>query len=115
MFPVKCRYCDTEIAEKALICYRCGRSTTEPRIAPPASGSLFEQRRRSRRPVVAVLGLVIAVVLFLLWFLWGADLRVGHLRFGESDATAPIIELGRLPESASSTGFGVTGDWTRRG
>jgi uncharacterized membrane protein YvbJ len=31
-----CKYCGTEIAEKALICYRCGHATTEPRIKPPA-------------------------------------------------------------------------------
>jgi zinc-ribbon domain len=32
---MKCRNCGTEIAEKALICFRCGTATTEPRIAPP--------------------------------------------------------------------------------
>src|SRR3970040_374148 len=45
---VTCKYCQTEIADKAIICYRCGRSTTEPRVAPPSQGSLFEARRRSR-------------------------------------------------------------------
>lgn len=30
-----CRQCGTEIADKALICYRCGTATTEPKIAPP--------------------------------------------------------------------------------
>ena len=102
---MKCKYCDTEIADKALICYRCGRSTTEPRIAPPASGSLFEHRRRSRRPMIAVLAVVVAIVLFLLWFLLGGDLRIGHLRFDHPDSTASIIELGRLPESACAYGF----------
>ena len=32
---MKCRNCGTEIADKALICYRCGEATTAPRIAPP--------------------------------------------------------------------------------
>lgn len=32
---MRCRFCDTEIAEKALICYRCGRATTDPKTAPP--------------------------------------------------------------------------------
>jgi hypothetical protein len=31
-----CRNCGTEIADKALICYRCGTATTEARIKPPA-------------------------------------------------------------------------------
>jgi len=32
---MRCRFCDTEIAAKALICYRCGRPTTDPKVAPP--------------------------------------------------------------------------------
>jgi hypothetical protein len=32
---MRCRFCDTEIAAKALICYRCGRATTDPKTAPP--------------------------------------------------------------------------------
>ena len=58
-----CAHCGTEIAEKALICYRCGNATTEPRIKPPAEGSLFERPRRSRLPIVAI---VILIVLALL-------------------------------------------------
>jgi hypothetical protein len=33
---MKCRSCGTEIAANALICYKCGSATTEPRIRPPA-------------------------------------------------------------------------------
>jgi hypothetical protein len=33
---MKCRNCGTEIADKALICYRCGEATTVPRVQPPA-------------------------------------------------------------------------------
>jgi hypothetical protein len=50
-----CRNCGTEIAEKALICYRCGTATSEPRVAPPAA-----RRRVSRGPLV--LALVVLVV-----------------------------------------------------
>jgi len=62
-----CAHCGTEIAEKALICYRCGNATTEPRIKPPEAGSLFERPRRKRLPIVA---LVILIVLALLaaWY-----------------------------------------------
>lgn len=31
---MRCRFCDTEIADKALICYRCGKATTDARVAP---------------------------------------------------------------------------------
>ena len=32
---MRCRFCDTDIAAKAIICYRCGRATADPRVAPP--------------------------------------------------------------------------------
>jgi hypothetical protein len=34
---MRCRFCDTEIADKALICFRCGRATTDPKITPPVA------------------------------------------------------------------------------
>jgi hypothetical protein len=34
---MKCRSCGTEIAANALICYKCGTATTEPKIQPPAA------------------------------------------------------------------------------
>ena len=33
---MKCRSCGAEIAANALICYKCGAATEEPRIPPPA-------------------------------------------------------------------------------
>jgi hypothetical protein len=52
-----CRHCGTEIADRALICYRCGKATAEPRITPPTEGSIFAAPRRPRWPlVVAALG-----------------------------------------------------------
>ena len=62
-----CKHCGTEIADKALICYRCGNATTEPRIKPPADGPLFNRPRRSRLPLAAV---VIAIVIMLLALLY---------------------------------------------
>ena len=38
---MKCRNCGTEIADKAIVCYRCGVGTTEPVRKPvpvPARG-----------------------------------------------------------------------------
>jgi len=62
-----CAHCGTEIADKALICYRCGNATTEPRVKPPAEGSLFERRRRSRLPLVAIV-LLILLALVAAWY-----------------------------------------------
>ena len=58
-----CTHCGTEIADKALICYRCGNATTEPRIKPPSQGPLFERPRRSRMPVVAIVVLILLALL----------------------------------------------------
>ena len=62
-----CRFCQTEIADNALICYRCGRATTDPKVKPPTEGSIFEHRRRSRWPIVVVI--VIVVIAAAAWFL----------------------------------------------
>ena len=62
-----CKYCGTEIADKALICYKCGNATTEPRIKPPAEGPLFDRPRRSPVPVIIVVLIVLALIL-LAWF-----------------------------------------------
>jgi hypothetical protein len=54
---MKCRSCSAEIAANALICYKCGTATAEPRITPPSA-----RPRRSRVSVVAIvlLGLALA-------------------------------------------------------
>ncbi|MEQ1757609.1 MAG: hypothetical protein ABL986_04775 [Vicinamibacterales bacterium] len=57
-----CKHCGTEIAEKALICFKCGKATSEPRVKPPADTSLFARRRRSNAPIIAVIVIALAVV-----------------------------------------------------
>ena len=63
-----CTHCSTEIAEKALICYRCGHATTEPRVKPPATGPLFDRPRR-RRPLMAAVVLALILLVLALWLL----------------------------------------------
>ena len=58
-----CRQCGTEIADKALICYRCGTATTEP-THQPYTGST----RRSRSTAVIVV-IVLAALVLVAWFL----------------------------------------------
>jgi hypothetical protein len=58
---MKCTHCGAEIAAKALICYRCGNATTEPRITPPAERSLFDRPRRSRTPLI--IAIIVAALL----------------------------------------------------
>ena len=52
-----CRNCGIEIADKALICYRCGTATTEAKHKP-----LVSSRRGWSRPVLIAL-VVLAIVL----------------------------------------------------
>jgi hypothetical protein len=59
---MQCRHCGTEIADKALICYRCGAATTDPVHKPPVA----TRGHRSRGSLAAtVLALVLLVVLAL--------------------------------------------------
>jgi len=53
---MQCRTCGTEIADKALICYKCGTATTEAKYQPIAT-----PRGASSR-----LGVVVSVVLLVL-------------------------------------------------
>lgn len=65
---MKCRHCGTEIAERALICYRCGRATADPRVKPPDEGSLFDRPRRRRGPLATAITILL-LALIVLWFL----------------------------------------------
>jgi|SRR5688500_4876276 len=98
-----CKHCGTEIADRALICYRCGRATTEPRITPPAEGSLFARPRRSRRPMIVVILIVLAVALGLAW--WAGLLPAvlpGDLPAGNSQGATGGSE-GPTPDSQGPT------------
>jgi hypothetical protein len=55
-----CRNCGTEIADKAIVCYRCGTGTSEPARKPA-------EIRPRRSPVLPVAVLVILLV--LAWYL----------------------------------------------
>jgi uncharacterized membrane protein YvbJ len=54
-----CRHCGTKIAGKALICFRCGKATTEPRVKPPTEVSIFAHRRRSSVPIMSAIVLAV--------------------------------------------------------
>lgn len=76
---MKCKRCDTEIADKALICYRCGTATTEAKYQPVA---LRPKRSGPGRLVIALLAalLLLAAIYYLRVF-------VGHSR---EDARPPV-------------------------
>ena len=61
-----CKHCGTEIADRALICFRCGAATTDPVFKPPATAGA---RSSSRNLIVSVL--VLAVVVLVVLYLRG--------------------------------------------
>lgn len=56
-----CTHCGTEIADKAIVCFRCGQSTADPARARPAS-----QRPAAKPFWVALTGLLVLVAAALL-------------------------------------------------
>ena len=59
-----CKHCGTEIADKAIVCFRCGASTTEP-VRQPV-------KLKRRNPL---LGFVTVVLLLLLGLFMGQASR----------------------------------------
>ena len=60
---MQCRSCGTEIADKALICYKCGTATTEAKYQPaplPKASS-----RSGLLPTVIALALLVVVALYV--------------------------------------------------
>ena len=55
---MRCRQCGTEIAEKAIVCYRCGAATTDP-VRKPAPA------RPTRSPILSFVVLVALTLLAL--------------------------------------------------
>lgn len=60
---MKCRECGTEIAGKALICFRCGASVEEPVTKPYVA-------TKTKRPLVvyAVFALLVLIALLVMYF-----------------------------------------------
>ena len=65
-----CGHCGTEIADKALICYRCGTATTEPKFKPPVG-----MRRRSS--AASLVASVLALALLALFALYLGRIATG--------------------------------------
>lgn len=63
---MKCRNCGTEIADKAIVCYRCGTATTDP-VRKPV------EIRPSRGGIVAI---AIVILLALLAAFFGYEYHV---------------------------------------
>lgn len=59
---MRCRSCGTEIADKALICFKCGTATTEAKYAPVAAP------RGTRRARLVLLLVLLTLLAVAAWF-----------------------------------------------
>jgi len=89
-----CRHCGTEIADKAIICYRCGAATTDPVRKPAAV-------RTRRSGLFSLVGLVLLVVLGLFLGQAGRSMEAGRGTWLETAAalcvgTALVILILRI-------------------
>ena len=60
---MKCRVCQTEIADNALICFRCGAAVEEAKTQPYVAG-------RKKRPIIVYIVFALLVLLGLLALLF---------------------------------------------
>jgi hypothetical protein len=63
-----CRTCGIEIADKALICYRCGTATTEAKYRP---AEIRPKRRFKPSTLVALLLLILVLTAIALYWSMG--------------------------------------------
>ena len=61
---MQCKNCGTEIADKALICYKCGTATTDARYQPAP----LRRARKGPSPLVIVLLVALLLLAALYYF-----------------------------------------------
>jgi hypothetical protein len=89
---MQCRNCGTEIADKAIVCYRCGTATTDPvRRAVPI--------KPQRRPLLSLVVMVLLVLVAL--YLGQASRTSAHpdtlqLAAGVCAGAAAVVLLVRI-------------------
>ena len=109
-----CKSCGTEIASKALVCYRCGHATAEPTVKPgvPAAG-----RSRARK----VLWLVAAVWLaggVVVWnTVFDAHITGGARAYVDrqqafAEGRGPHVDMAQVMSAARSEGLRAAWGWT---
>ena len=68
---MRCKNCGAEIADKALICYRCGTATTEAKYQP----AQLRRRSLSTTSRTLVITIVVIALLVLLALYFGLGVR----------------------------------------
>jgi uncharacterized membrane protein YvbJ len=87
---MRCRQCGTEIADKALICFRCGTATSEAKFKPPASAGSRRPRRTLGYTVAIVLVVLLVILLLLARSGQGSPSPAARLRTSRLGWVSPI-------------------------
>ena len=86
---MQCRNCGAEIADKALICYRCGTATTEAKYQPVAV-----RRTSSRSSLIAtVIALALIAVLFVVMGRMATGETSDYVRYAAVAIAVAIVAL----------------------
>ncbi len=109
-----CTSCGTEIADKALVCYRCGQATSEPKVKPGAPAAR-RSRARAAAWIAAVAWLGGAAVVWNTVF----DARVtrGQREYVDrqqafADGRGPRVDMDQVMNAARSEGLRAAWGWT---
>src|SRR5262245_28409515 len=91
---MRCRNCGTEIADKALICYRCGTATTEAKFKPAA---IPARRSSSKWLIAAAVVLLLLIIALAMVFMSSSSGPSGRLDFNDHrhDAVSPRLDVRR--------------------
>jgi hypothetical protein len=82
-----CRSCGTEIADKALVCYRCGTATTEAKFKPAQAA-----KAGGRTVLLVVLVAVILIALAVAYVEFSRGAQAGTLSgVGVAAALAVVV------------------------
>lgn len=83
---MQCRQCGTEIADKAIVCFRCGASTTDPvRKAVPI------KKGRPWLLVVVVLALLLVALYLWMFSRTAANAELPELAAGVALGVAAVV------------------------
>ena len=84
---MQCRNCGTEIADKAIVCYRCGAATTDP----VRTAVTITPRRRPLVPGAAIAVLVLAALYLLQVARTAANPELPQLAAGLAGGAAVVV------------------------
>ena len=84
---MKCRSCGTEIADKAIVCYRCGAATTDP----VRKAAVITPRRSPLIPGVVIAVLVLAALYLAQVARTAANPELPQLAAGLATGAAVVV------------------------